>query len=113
MITGTVAPGFDAVRDAFGRCFDELGETGAAFSARVRGRPVADLRGGEGFQRDSLVHVYSVTKPMAAFCVLVLFDRDLVGLDDAVARYWPEFAQAGKGCTTVRQLGRPQARPLA
>src|SRR4051794_23071461 len=113
MITGNVAPGFDAVRDAFERCFDELGETGAAFSARVRGRPVADLRGGEGFQRDSLVHVYSVTKPMAAFCVLVLFDRGLVGLDDAVARYWPEFAQAGKGRTTVRQLVSHQAGLIA
>lgn len=113
MITGDVAPGFDAVRDAFERCFDELGETGAAFSARVRGRPVADLRGGEGFRRDSLVHVYSVTKPMAAFCVLVLFDRGLVGLDDAVARYWPEFAQAGKGRTTVRQLVSHQAGLIA
>src|SRR3954453_17012204 len=113
MITGNVAPGFDAVRDAFERCFDELGETGAAFSARVRGRPVADLWGGEGFQRDSLVHVYSVTKPMAAFCVLVLFDRGLVGLDDAVARYWPEFAHAGKGCTTVRQLVSHQAGLIA
>src|SRR3954467_12083024 len=113
MIAGNVAPGFDAVRDAFERCFDELGETGAAFSARVRGRPVADLRGGEGFQRDSLVHVYSVTKPMAAFCVLVLFDRGLVGLDDAVARYWPEFAQAGKGSTTVRQLVSHEAGLIA
>ena len=113
MIAGDVAPGFDAVRDAFERCFDELGETGAAFSARVRGRPVADLWGGEGFRRDSLVHVYSVTKPMAAFCVLVLFDRGLVGLDDAVARYWPEFGQAGKERTTVRQLVSHQAGLIA
>ena len=48
MITGKVATGFGAVRDAFERCFDELAETGAAFSARVRGRPVADLWGGRG-----------------------------------------------------------------
>jgi CubicO group peptidase (beta-lactamase class C family) len=104
MITGSVAPGFDPVRDAFERCFGELGETGAGFSAHVHGRRVVDLWGSEGFQRDSLVHVYSVTKPMAAFCVLVLLDRGLVGLDDPVTRYWPEFAQAGKGRTTVRQL---------
>src|SRR3954449_2427188 len=113
MITGTVAPGFDAVRDAFERCFDELGETGAAFSARVRGRPVADLRGGDGFRRDSLVHVYSVTKPIAAFCVLVLADRGLLDLDDPVARHWPEFAQAGKEHVTVRHVLSHQAGLVA
>jgi CubicO group peptidase (beta-lactamase class C family) len=113
VISGNVAPGFEGVRDAFARCFGELGETGAAFSARVRGRPVADLWGGEGFERDSLVHVYSVTKPMAAFCVLVLVDRGRVSLDDPVARHWPEFGQAGKASTSVRQLLSHQAGLIA
>jgi hypothetical protein len=30
VIGGTVAPGFEAVRTAFERCFTELGETGAS-----------------------------------------------------------------------------------
>lgn len=72
MVHGTVAPGFEAVGDAFERCFAEQGETGAAFVALVNGRPVADLWGGDDFTRDGLVHVYSVTKPISAFCVLVL-----------------------------------------
>ena len=113
MVHGEVAPGFESVREAFERCFTELGETGASFVALVDGRPVVDLWGGEQFERDSLVHVYSVTKPMAAFCVLVLVDRGTVGLDDTVARYWPEFAQAGKERVTVRQALSHQAGLVA
>jgi len=111
VIHGEVAAGFEGVRDAFGRCFDELGETGALYAAFVDGRVVADLWG--GVTRDSLVHVYSVTKPMVAFCVLVLADRGVVSLDDPVARRWPEFAQAGKERVTVRQALSHQAGLLA
>src|SRR4051794_32992229 len=76
VIHGEVARGFEGVRDAFAGCFDELGETGAQYAAFVDGRVVADLW--RGLARDSLVNVYSVTKPMAAFCVLVLADRGLL-----------------------------------
>jgi CubicO group peptidase (beta-lactamase class C family) len=113
VIEGSVAPGFEGVRDAFERCFSELGETGAGFTALVDGRVVAELWGGHGFGRDSLVHVYSCTKPLAAFCVLVLIDRGVLGLDDTVASVWPEFAQAGKGDVTVRQLLSHQAGVVA
>ena len=113
MIHGDVAKGLESVRDAFVRCFDELGETGAGYVAIVRGRVVADLRGGDGFERDSLVHVYSVTKPMAALCVLVLVDRGLLALEKPVARWWPEFGQAGKDRVTVRQALSRQAGLLA
>src|SRR6516164_10377517 len=101
MVHGVVAPGFESVREAFERCFDELGETGAGFVAWQGGRRVADLWDGDGFERDSLVHVFSVTKPMAAFCVLVLVDRGALALDDPVAAHWPEFGQAGKEHVTV------------
>ncbi len=43
---------------------------------------------------------YSVSKPLAATCVLLLVDRGLVGLDDDVRTYWPELSTS----TTVRQL---------
>jgi CubicO group peptidase (beta-lactamase class C family) len=36
---------------------------------------------------------------MASTCVLMLVDRGALDLDAPVARYWPEFAQAGgEGC---------------
>ena len=113
MIYGEVAVEYGVVREAFLRCFDELGETGAAYVAIRDGHLIADLWGGEGFRRDSLVHVYSVTKPMAALCVLVLVDRGVLSLDDPVARMWPEFAQAGKGSVTVRQALSHQAGLVA
>jgi CubicO group peptidase (beta-lactamase class C family) len=113
VVHGEVEPGFEAVRETFERCFAELGETGAGFTALVDGRVVADLWGGEGFARDSLANVYSVTKPMAAFCVVVLADRGTLGLDDPVVRHWPEFAQAGKQEVTVRQLLSHQAGLVA
>jgi CubicO group peptidase (beta-lactamase class C family) len=113
MIHGQVAPGLESVRAAFERCFAELGETGASFAAVVDGRVVADLWGGEGFARDALVNTWSVTKPMAAFCVLVLADRGVLSPDDPVARWWPEFAAAGKERVTVRQVLAHQAGLLA
>jgi len=109
MVKGEVAPGFEGVREAFEHCFSDLGETGAAFAALVDGRMVLDLWGGGGSDRDSLVNVYSVTKPTAAFRVLVLVERGALSLEDPVARHWPEFAQAGKDRTTVRQLLSHQA----
>jgi len=113
MVHGTVAPGYEGVRAAFERCFAELGETGAQFAAFVRGRPVADLWGGEGMSRDALVHVYSVTKAAAAFSVLVLADRGALALDDRVATHWPAFGAAGKGDVTVRGLLSHQAGVVA
>jgi CubicO group peptidase (beta-lactamase class C family) len=112
-VYGDVAPGFEGVREAFASCFDKFGETGAAYAAAVDGSLVADLWGGEGFERDHLVHVYSVTKPMAAFCVLVLVDRGSLTLDAPVARWWPEFGQAGKERVTVRQALSHQAGLVA
>jgi len=47
---------------------------------------------------------YSVSKPMAALCCLILIDRGLLHPDKLVAEYWPEFAEGGKGDCTVAQL---------
>jgi CubicO group peptidase (beta-lactamase class C family) len=122
-IQGYCAPGFERVRDAFERNFSERAETGAAVALYVDGRPVVDLWGGAAhppesgpgaapaaaWQQDTLVHLYSVTKPLAALALLALVDRGAVELDAPVARYWPEFAQAGKEGVTLRWLLSHQA----
>ena len=41
---------------------------------------------------------YSVTKPFAAVCALVLVDRGLLDLDAPVQRYWPELSSRGHAC---------------
>jgi CubicO group peptidase (beta-lactamase class C family) len=41
---------------------------------------------------------------MTALCALILADRGDLDLDAPVARYWPEFAAAGKDGVLVRHL---------
>ena len=51
----------------------------------------------------------SLTKGMAAIPLALAHPRGLLGFDETVATYWPEFAQHGKDQTTVRQLLSHQA----
>ena len=102
---------FGAVRDAFARNFEVNGDVGASAAVTVDGELVADLWGGhldEGATRpwleDTVINMYSTTKTLSCLCVLVLADRGEVDLDAPVARYWPEFAAAGKDGVLVRHL---------
>jgi CubicO group peptidase (beta-lactamase class C family) len=94
MSEGWVAPGFDAVRDAF--AINPRG--GSALTVLRHGRPVVELREGwrdaartRPWDADTLVNVYSVGKPVIAEAVLLLVRRGLIGLDDPIARHWPSF----------------------
>lgn len=110
-VHGTVEPGFEKVRDAFISNFDEAGEVGAGFAAHVHGELVVDIWAGladrdtgRPWTQDTLQLVFSTTKGVAAICVGILVDRGAIDLDAPMAGYWPEFAAAGKGQLTVRQL---------
>jgi CubicO group peptidase (beta-lactamase class C family) len=107
---------FAAVRDAFAANFAERGEVGAAVAVSVAGRVVVDLWGGwadharrRPWRRDTLVDFFSVGKGLSAVCALQLVERGLVDLDAPVARYWPEFAAAGKEHITLRHVLSHQA----
>jgi CubicO group peptidase (beta-lactamase class C family) len=111
MIDGDCDPRFAAVRDAFAASFDAGREVGASFATTVGGRMVVDLWGGHAdvartrpWRRDTIVNVFSTTKAMTALCAHILVDRGLLDLDAPVARYWPEFAAAGKETIPVRML---------
>lgn len=68
-----------------------------------------DAAGTRPWVRDSLVQPYSVTKPFAAVCALLLVAQGRLDLDAPVQRYWPGFrAQAD-----VRQLLSHQAGVVA
>jgi CubicO group peptidase (beta-lactamase class C family) len=108
--------GFTPVRDAFAANFTERGETGAAACLTVHGTVVADLWGGlaghrpdRPWQPDTLVNVFSVGKGLIAACVARLIGDGRLAADAPVARYWPEFAAAGKAAVTLRQLLSHQA----
>ena len=115
-INGETAPGFDGVRAAFAANFAERGEIGAAVGVYLHGRKVVDLwggvadpRDGRPWQRDTLQVVYSTTKAVTAACAHVLAERGELDLDAPVAKYWPEFAAAGKQDIPVRWLLTHQA----
>jgi CubicO group peptidase (beta-lactamase class C family) len=113
---GAVAPGFERVRDEFERNFAERGEVGAAFAAVRDGETVVDLWGGladqaaqRAWQEDTLQLIFSGTKGVVAACLLMLIDRGLIDPNAPVARYWPEFAGAGKDDIRVSDVASHQA----
>ncbi|MDC9822743.1 serine hydrolase [Devosia sp. ZB163] len=106
---GYVAPGFEPVAEEFARNFSERKDVGAAFAATHEGKLVVDLWGGAAapgtpWAADTLQVIYSGTKGLMAACVLKLVERGQLDLNDPVADYWPEFAQAGKGRVLVRHV---------
>lgn len=116
LIHGDVEPGYGRIADAFRANFASGQEVGAAVTVYRDGDKVVDLWGGyrNGLTRapwheDSMVNVFSTTKGVAALAVAVAVSRGLFRYDARVADYWPEFAAAGKGEVTVRQLLAHQA----
>ncbi|MET7993983.1 serine hydrolase domain-containing protein [Amycolatopsis sp. NPDC005232] len=105
---GEVRPGFEAVREAF----DEVAAAasgGVAFSVFQRGRLVVELCAGSAapgvpWTRDTRVVLFSGTKGIVATLVAMLTARGQLGPSERVARYWPEFAAAGKADVTVSQV---------
>jgi CubicO group peptidase (beta-lactamase class C family) len=113
-VQGTVAPGFEAAREAFTANFARAGdyqEVGASFAAFHRGRCVVDLWGGTRdrarqipWTKDTLINVWSSTKGVTATAVAMLVDRGQLSYEDKVAKHWPEFAANGKENITVAQI---------
>jgi CubicO group peptidase (beta-lactamase class C family) len=126
-MSGSAVPGGVTLRpmaEIEGRCegrFGKVGEllaasldaddVGASAAVYVDGEPVVDIWGGyldatrtTAWERDTITNVWSTTKTMVALCALVLADRGELDLDAPVARYWPEFAAAGKQDVRVRHL---------
>ncbi|MEV2213799.1 serine hydrolase domain-containing protein [Streptomyces sp. NPDC050997] len=110
-VNGTVAEGFEPVRDAFVRNFEALGDRGAAVAVYRDGRRVVDLWGGtrdvDGsapWQRGTAQVMRSATKGVAAAVPLLLHQRGELDLDAPVGEYWPEFKARGKDRVLVRQV---------
>jgi CubicO group peptidase (beta-lactamase class C family) len=110
-IQGHVHPRYTRVRDVFAEQFSSAREIGAAVAIVLDGEPVVDLFAGHAdpartrpWTLDTITHVYSVTKGMTALCAHRLLESGALELDVPVARYWPEFAQAGKAGISVRWL---------
>ncbi|MFF4537451.1 serine hydrolase domain-containing protein [Streptomyces aureus] len=110
-VNGTVAEGFEPVREAFAANFATLGDRGAAVTVYRDGRKVVDLWGGtrdvdgtEPWQHGTAQIVRSATKGVAAAVLLLLAQRGQLDLDAPVGAYWPEYKEHGKEHTRVRHL---------
>lgn len=109
-VGGRVEAGFEEVADAFVGTL-EGARGGAAFAAVRDGELVVDLWGGmadceagEPWNEHTIALLFSGSKLVLATCMLMLLERGLLELDAPVARYWPEFAAAGKKSVLVRHV---------
>lgn len=115
-VSGSVSPGFEGVREAFVRNFNERHELGAACCAYYREKLVVDLWGGlrakappRPWNQNTMALVYSATKGLSAMTLALAHSRGWLDYDAPVCTYWPAFAQHGKNLVTVRQLLAHQA----
>ena len=111
MVHGTVAEGFEGVREAFEANFTQRGEVGAAFAVHRHGEVVVDLwagtadrETGRAWERDTRGIVFSVTKGLVAMRFLQLLDQGLFDPDAPIAETWPEFGVRGKQTITGRMV---------
>jgi len=110
-IHGSCSAGFEPVSEAFAANFGERDEIGASVAVVRDGEQVvnlwsgwADPAGTRAWEQDTLTNVWSTTKAVTSLCAQMLIDRGELDPDAPVARYWPEFAQAGKGDMPVRWI---------
>lgn len=107
---------FEAVKDAFAALFENPQERGAALCVQVAGETVVDIWAGvadkdsqQPWHSDTILNLFSCTKPFAAVTALQLVGEGKLELDVPVARYWQEFAAADKAKITLRHLLSHQA----
>ena len=99
------------VEELFHQQIEEEVHPGAALAVYRHGKQVLDLYGGladkdagKPIADDTMFVLYSSTKPIAAACLHILWQRGKLGWDDKVADHWPGFAQNGKSEITIRHI---------
>jgi CubicO group peptidase (beta-lactamase class C family) len=102
---------FAPLRDLFASLLESGRDLGASLALTIDGEMLVDLWGGwtdeartRPWQSDTLINVWSSTKPMTSLMALMLADRGELDLDAPLARYWPAFAANGKAAVTMRHV---------
>jgi CubicO group peptidase (beta-lactamase class C family) len=72
---------------------------------------LADRENDKPMARDTLVQIYSMTKPITGVAIMKLYERGKFQLDDPVDRYAPEFADQ-KVHAGLDDAGQPKYEPL-
>ncbi len=115
-VSGSVAPGFEPVAEAFAAGFEGHPEMGAGLHIQREGETVVDLwagiadaRTGRAWEADTPSVIFSCTKGLLSILAARLVEEGRLDYEAPVSRYWPEFAAAGKDRVTVGQALAHQA----
>jgi len=112
-VEGSVAAGFESVRDLFATNMGRLIEANSQLCVYVGGVRVVDLWasavGNEEYSPDNITNVFSSTKNFEAIAMAWLYGQGLFEYGDPVAAYWPEFAGGDKAATTIADVLRHEA----
>lgn len=110
-ITGEASARFERVRSAFAENFRAGNELGGSFALWIDGALEIDLFGGytdrkkqNPWTEETIACVYSCGKAVLSIMIARGVSAGLLDYDQPVARYWPEFAAAGKDKLTVAQM---------
>lgn len=102
---------FEPVRSVLAEQLASGNEMGAGIVVDIDGRTVVDIWGGwcdaghrSPWVEDTIANVWSITKTVGSLAALMLADRGQLDLYAPVAKYWPEFAENGKGRIEVRHI---------
>lgn len=118
--------GFSAARlERLHRHFEQLtasGERPGAITLIARNGRIVDwhtygFRDAENrlpMEKDTIVHIYSMTKPITSVAVMMLVEEGRIALDDRVDKYIPEFRslKVYKGGTVERPELADPSRPM-
>ena len=112
-IEGTVAPGFESVKQLYEHNMRTLAEKDTQLCVYHGDVKVVDLWASvtddTDFSADSLINVFSSGKSLEAIAMASLVGKGLITYDARIADYWPEFGANGKGELTLADLMRHEA----
>lgn len=111
LIQGTVAPGFESVRDLYERKMQTLEEKSTQLCVYHKDEKVVDLWASQddSFSPDSLINVFSSGKSLETIAMASLVGQGLLNYATKITDYWPEFGHQGKQNLTVAELMRHEA----
>ncbi len=109
--SGLGAAGIGRITEVFNRQLDEDLHPGAQLAVYRDGQLVLELFGGvtapggdAPVTSRTLYQIRSTTKALTTLVMMQAYERGRFGLDDPVAKHWPEFAANGKDKITIGQV---------
>jgi len=110
LVQGTVAPGFESVRDLYAREIQTMAEENTQLCVYHKGQKVVDLWASNAndpnFSPDSIVNIFSSGKSLESIAVGSLVGKGLLRYESKIVEHWPEFGDNGKVELSVADLMR-------